>query len=479
MDVGVSPLFIYGDWESIKSYKNLSPSKDGHTLDLDQKSEEGYIIQTRRRLGGRASFNGGLGEEMYTPVTVIDFGLAPVAKSNSYFIGHVDTLEEAEDKFQFLPLTEKQLDRFQIGDQGMIELEGGVSVHLGAQAAIAHIGIKAVIQGGWSCFVQKISDDEVYVELKKIKETGRSIYANLTIPYIESGIMEQAAHGFSYIINYKTEAGLKAYGHFLKGQLTKIDEQEDVIKKVSTIKSNRNTKFTGYGFGIPFVSFANYANSKETTHSTEYVKDIYDKETKTEYALSLKKRDMSFFGLRTVVDTAFLIKKQNKKTEMQMYFKHITNFSKSSKLIDIKNSLIKLTGLKSFLDFSIKENEKLKYAEIVFAVNFGPRIVEALKNNREQVVELLNNVKYRINNKEKTEIKNVDKLIKQLDQNNFKLTDAANFGQGLWNSRVLFNFELELIKKCGGEISYEVSGKRISRLLRFKTFEESENCPLN
>ena len=55
MDIGVSPLFIYGEWDQVRAYKNLSPSSDGMTLDLDQNSD-GYMIQTKRRIGAMSGF---------------------------------------------------------------------------------------------------------------------------------------------------------------------------------------------------------------------------------------------------------------------------------------------------------------------------------------------------------------------------------------------------------------------------------------
>jgi hypothetical protein len=184
---------------------------------------------------------------------------------------------------------------------------------------------------------------------------------------------------------------------------------------------------------------------------------------------------MSFFGLQKTVDTAFLIRKNNDLTEMQMFFRHITNFSKSEKLAYTRDFLINLTGLNDFLDFSIDENENLKYTEIEFAVNFGIKIVDALKNNRKKIIHLLKKQKsfYAEDNK------NIKQMIKSLEQEDYKLTKAASFGQKLWESRTLFQFQLDLIKKCGGDISYEVSGKRISRLLRFKHYTETNECPLN
>jgi hypothetical protein len=473
MDIGVSPLFIYGEWDQVRAYKNLSPSSDGMTLDLDQNSD-GYMIQTKRRIGAMSGFVGKITANLLQNNAVMDFGLAPVVKTNATFIGHIDKLSD-ESKSQFIPLSEKNLDDYKIGDSSFIELEGGVAIHLGAQYGLLHAGGKYLVAGGWSCLVKKIAEDEVYIELKKIRETSKTVYANLTFPYLESGILDNHNFGFAYIINFKNPDGLKAYGHFLLGRMDKIEEIENIVTKVKTFKSDRKTKFTGMGVGVPIIPIINFSTTKETSKTNEEVSDYRDNINQSEYALSLRKRDMTFFGLQKTVDTAFLIKKQKDEISMQMFFRHITNFSNSDKLITVKETLKKLTGLDDFLEFKIKDKEKLNFAELEFAINFGPKLIEILRNDRQQLITLLKDIKINSN----IEKREIDSLIKMLAKKDYALTDIARFGQKLWDSPTLFQFEMNLIRNCGGELGYEVSGKRISRLLRYKNFEENENCPLN
>lgn len=471
-DIGVSPLFIYGEWDQIKSYKNLTLSEDGFHLDLDQY-KKGHAIQIKRRIGAMAGFVGRITSNLLNNSPISDIGLAPVFKSNSTFITTVKDLEQ-DVKFRLIPFSENEIDQYRIGDTAYLDLEGGVAIHLGAQYGVIHAGGKYLIAGGFSVMVKKISDEEIYVELRKLRETGKSIYLNAIFPYLEIGDLKNINHGFSYLINYKSQAGLEAYGKILLGRLDMITANENV-RIINFLSANRNTTFKGMGVGVPFIPIINFSRTKENTSSDELILDQENKETRTHYALSLKKRDMSFFGLQKTVDTAFLIKKNAEQTEMQMFFRHITNFSRSEKLSQTRDSLIELTGLKDFLDFSIDENEKLKYTEIEFAVNFGDKIVETLKHNRQKIVSLLKRQKsfYAEDNF------HMKQMIKNLEEKDYKLTKAASFGQKLWESKTLFQFQLDLIKKCGGDISYEVSGKRISRLLRFKHFTETSDCPLN
>jgi len=471
-DIGVSPLFIYGEWDQIKSYKNLTLSEDGFHLDLDQY-KKGHAIQIKRRIGAMAGFVGRISSNLLNNNPISDIGLAPVFKSNSTFITTVKDLDQ-DVKFRLIPFSQKEIEQYKIGDTAYLDLEGGVAIHLGAQLGVLHAGGKYLIAGGFSVMVKKISDEEIYVELKKIRETGKTIYLNAIFPYLELGDLKNKNHGFAYVINYKTLEGLEAYGKILLGRLDKIDANENV-RIVKSLSADRLTKFRGMGVGIPFVPIINFSRTKENTASDELVVDQENKETKTHFALSLKKRDMSFFGLQKTIDTAFLIRKNQDQTEMQMFFRHITNFSRSEKLTYTRDILIELTGLHDFLDFSIDENEKLKYTEIEFAVNFGEKIVETLKHNRQKMISLLKSQKsfYAEDNY------NIKQMIKNLEEKDYKLTKAASFGQKLWGSKTLFQFQLDLIKKCGGDLSYEVSGKRISRLLRFKHFTETSDCPLN
>lgn len=471
-DIGVSPLFIYGEWDQIKSYKNLSRSKDGLNLELDQ-NENGHMVQIKRRVGAMAGFIGRITSNLLNNNPISDIGLAPVFKSNSTFITTVKDLDH-DVKFRLIPISEKEIDTYKIGDTSYLDMEGGVAIHLGMQYGLIHAGGKYLIAGGFSVMVKKISEEEIFVEIKKIKETGKTVYLNAVFPYLEIGGLKNKSIGFSYLINYKSKEGLEAYGKLLLGRLDQVTASEN-IKIINFLSANRKTAFRGMGVGLPFIPIINFSRTKETTSSDETIKDFENNEDKTHYALSLKKRDMSFFGLQKTMDTAFLIKTTQDKTEMQMFFRHITNFSRSEKLTHVKDQLIELTGMNDFLEFNVIENEKLKYAEIEFAVNFGEKIVDTLKYNRQKIVNLLKNQK---SNFLDDNIK-IKSMIRNLSENDFKLTKAATFGQKLWDSPILFQFQLDLIKKCGGDISYEVSGKRISRLLKFKHFTETSECPLN
>lgn len=470
---GVSPIFLYGEWDKIKYFTNLNQSPDNYTLELD-KGNSGYIINTKRRIGLATGFVGRVTSNLDSIETSFGAGLAPVLKSYASFINKVDTLEEAEEKTQFIPMTEKQIDSYRIHDSAMFELVGGVVFHAGPTMGAANAGAKVITAAGWSCYVEKISNDLIFIELKKIKEIDTTAYANLTIPYVEAGFFNTHYRGFGYIIDYKSEAGMNAYKNFLMGRLDKIEEVTNQIELVKEIDAHKKSFTEGHGFGIPYIPFINYSVITEKSVNEESINYNYDGQTKNTYTLSLKRRDGTFFKLRKLVDTAFLISQSDSNTEMQLFFKDVTNYSKSEKISKIRDGLIELTDMKEFLDFKIKEDEKIGFAAVQFAVNFGEKIKSALNNNREKLIDYIENYKFEALNS-KIISKKMIHVLKNKDAN-FK--NLASFGQNFWSSKELFKLQLELVRKCGGDISYEVSGKRISRLLRHQTFKLSEECPL-
>jgi hypothetical protein len=468
----VSPIFIYGKWENLKYYTNLEESKDNFTLDL-KEHHAGYIINTKRVIGLSAGLETALNS---IPLTV-GIGLAPANKTYASFINHVDSLDEAEKMLQFIPVTVNQLDQYKINDSATFELIGGVIFRIGAELEVLNIGEKFIRAGGWSCYVKKVSDDTIYVELKKIREIGKSIYSNLIIPYYEAGKIKDIGNGFSYLINYKSEAGLVAYHAFLKGQLDLINPIEKKITEIKTINYIKEATYKNFGYYIPFVPLLSYINTKETTSNNEDSLIIGSEEMNHQFDISLHRKNLNLLGYRKLIDTAFLINSDENNSQMQFYFKHVTNLTRVNKLNSIKELLMNLTGLSEFLDFKLNEldNVKLGFAQIQLAVRLGNKLVNAIKSQSTELINFYENKKF----ENDQDNKNIKKFINSLKISKFKYSQLAEAGQVFWSSPKLFQTQLELIKLCGGEISYEVSGKKISRLIRKKEFIQSIECPLH
>lgn len=469
-DEGVTPLFLYGEWDKIKYFTNLTPSKDNYTLDLDQY-DNGFIINRKRRIGLATGYVGRLSETTALSEIGPDIGLAPVVKSYATFVSHVDNIKEGEELIQIIPINETDLNKYKIDDSAMFELKGGLVFNIGLAAGMSHIGGKVYVAGGFSTYVRKVSEDTIYVEIRKIYEKNRSFYANITIPYYERGSITDDAIGFGYLINYKNKEGIKAYRNFLEGRIDLVHEIDGTITSMNHINSHKLSLVRGFGFGIPYVPFLNASIIRENSTRDEMIIDENNIEKKQKYVLSLKRRDISFLLYRRIVDTSFLIFEENNQTKMQLYFKDATNFSKSKKINAVKEMLSEITGLSDFVDFTIKKHEKLNFAEVQLAVDLGDSIVDAIKNKHEKLKDyFLSDA-----NANKTDIED---MLQQLKKHSHSYNELASFGQSFWNTKELFQMQLKLVEICGGKISFEVSGKRISRIVRTKSFQKLDECPL-
>jgi hypothetical protein len=472
---GVTPIFLYGEWDRIKAYTNLYESSDNMTLELDNYSK-GIRVNTRRKIGMSA----GLASEYSEDFNDVDLsqviGIAPSVKTNADFVNYVEDIKSAEKLIQFIPYNENELDKYKILDSAQFEFLGGVVFNLGLQSGIYNAGLKGTLHAGWSCSILKIDEQNIFIELKKLKEIGNSLYVNATIPNAEIGRYKQNISGASFIINYKSPEGIQAYNQFLLGRIDKITESENNVMQVKDFNSIKKSQYKSMGLAIPYVPFLQYTTTHEIQSITTDEK-IFDESINTKkYALSLKKREINIFGRKKIIETSFLVSEDSNKFEMQYYFKEHDNHSTSKNLLHIKKILANMTGLSDFLEFKIKDNEKLKFAEIKLSLTLGSKIIDSIKNKSEKIISYLRDIKSTDENENKIIEDYIDQSQRIRDQVETK--ELAKIGQKVWSSKELFKAQYKLVRDCGGEVAFEVSGKRISRLLRKEVFSLSKNCPL-
>ena len=285
--------------------------------------------------------------------------------------------------------------------------------------------------------------------------------------------------GFGYLINFKTPEGMDAYIKILHGQLDKVVTNDQTIQEVKKVESIKKSLIFNYGYGIPFIPFLDYDIAKINSDTHEKTFNKNDELTNTNYIVSTNEKNLHLIFYQKLIDYSFLISEKENKTQMQMYFKHITNQTMGSKLIRIKNKLKRLTGLDKFIDFKIgisnDQEQDLNFVEIQLALNFSNKIINAFHQDKQKMINYLINQKL-------TDISEQDKLdnfILLLKNHDVSNNEISKFGENFWKSTEFFNIQYQLVSKCGGEMTYEISGKRISHLFRKKTFELSDDCPLN
>jgi len=478
---GVTPLFFYGEMDKVREIINLSTSKDNLNLTLDQE-DQGYIINTRRKIG----INSDIGLELsadilnFSPMAV-GVGVSPLIHTFASFTSKIKTKEEAEKKIQTLPFASNQINEMLIGDKVRFQLFGGVSFYGIVGTFGLNTKIKSISAGGFQCLIEKVSKKELYIELKKVKDKGVTLQAQVTIPNGELSKIKRQANGFSYMINFTTEKGMKAYKLILAGKLQELEDQfliddENVIK-LNKFKSNQERIEKSYGFGVPLLSILRYTNTHQLQNGEDIVIDGEENEFKTRYALSLKRRDSRLLGSKKIIETAFLVsyegeKEYQSKLNMQLFFQHFINKGSSDKLIEVKNNLMNLTGLKDFLEFNIPTAKNLKFSKVQFSLKFGEAISKAMVHNPSEVALYFISLKGIDSKTDKV----IDKLISLIEKNDSSPKNLALIGQKVWESPKLFEHTLELVKTCGGELDYEVSGFRISRLIKKLQFNKTNEC---
>ncbi len=476
---GVTPLFFYGEMDKVREVKNLTPSKDGVTLDLDLE-ENGFVLNTKRKIGLNSTTGIELTEDLSIPPFGAAIGLAPLVHSYASFITKVKTKNEAEKKMQIIPISKNHVDEMSIGDSARFQLVGGVTFYATLGTFGLNTKAKAISSGGFQCYIEKLTNNELYVELKKVKDKGLSFQAQITVPNAEISNIKRKANGFRYLINYKSEIGMEAYKAVLSGRLNLIEEKylDNVnVIKLSEVKNDKERSEKSYGFGIPFFSLLRYTNTRQLQNGEEIIIDKDDQYFQTHYALSLKRRDSRLFGYKKIFETAFLVSYEGEKEfasklNMQFFFQHFINKNTSEKLTEVRDSLIQFTGLNKFLNFKVIEKEKLKFAKVQFSLKLGKKITDSIIYHPEDFVFYYLTLKGQDSKTDRV----INKIIDSLTSEKLNPKSIAQIGQMIWESPKLFSHTMNLVKMCGGELGFEVSGLRISRLVKNESFSETEEC---
>lgn len=482
--VGVKPIFIYGDIDILKQIINLTPTPDQKTLTLDD-DRNGYIVKTRRQIYGSGGINGNFSQAVSEGTYAWgSLGIYPVLHTYATFINSAENLQAAESLKQSIPTEANDIFEWRTGDNSTYQVMGGISFAAMVGMGTTSAGEKIIIEGGWEYYVEKKNDFEVYVEIKRISSRTLTTIGALSVASAEITLMKDFANGFGYIIKLDSMEGRNAYEDILHGHIDRAEERSQVVQKISSVEYKKSSNLKKIAIASPFIPAINLLAGKEIQEYQETRKDNLNKATKTNYILSIKRRAVRILGYEKLTETSFLVLNTNQQsptqtqnlTESQLYWDTNTSYSSSDRLLHMREKLKKLTGLNDFLNFSVKDDEELKFAQIHFSLNFNTEMNKRLIEN----LTLLKPVLQDELRRNAIDVNELNYMIRTIDREASKhsLKSIAKIGQHFWDTPRLFQLALNLAKKCGGEMALEVSGKRISFLTKKENYLQSQLCPI-
>lgn len=471
---GAEAQFSFFDFNYLEEIIGQTPNSDPNRLELDLEAND-FKVQTSRKIFFSSGVIGTFSQVLTE--TQNDWGTIGVYPTLNTFAVFNQSKNSKNLSSPHLPTTSRDIQEWSNGDTVYYQVLGGISFNLSIGYSIFSIGEKLLLEGGFSYYIEKKSDSEVYIEIKTLKAKTLSTLAGAIVPTFEFKSAKELGLGDAYLIKMDTEQGRKAYELMIRGRIDQAREEDPSIIDISDVETIKKTKARTFKIATPFIPLISYQNEMRLDSYLDQRSDIWNKTQTSHYIQSSKDRVARFFNRQTysttkfqLVDTTITTPEgtiSNQSTQLHWDFK--SNKTTSRKLIHEKEKLINLTGLKDELDFSVGHNEKLKYSQINFSLNFSERLTHFLLKSKKSILNALekNNL---IHNRLYSSLKKNVTLDPKI---------TATTYQHFWDSPELVGFAYELIKTCGGNLSYEVSGQRIKKLSRIWQYQFSDSCPLS
>jgi|GEM_PF-6049791 len=446
--IGINPIFTYGDFQKFDEVVNNTPYI-GEMGILDDSSY-GYNLQSMRKvylsLGLQALQSFEIKDGTYG---YLSLGLFPTKNTYAKHIIRFATKNELQAYSYELPTNADILERFNIGDAVYWNSLGGVTLNLGLGTFPVAIGPKVGYEGGYSVYVEKKPENKAYVEIRRLNTKTVGFIAGVIISYAERSKLSERTQGISLLIDLNQASGREIYNKVIAEGRIDLAENDPAVKfKIGDVDSlkilNINSRFA---IGTPFIPVIEFSKASESEEVLESRSNIWSESSELDQAISRRTRSTRFFGNQNKMETSALVSKKtiNKnKSEVtaQLLWERKGNKIQFKHLRNSLNKLIAQTNVQEInMEFPyIRYN--LGYAKIALSVIFSNLAIQKISQN--------------------SGLK--------------KSSDISRKIQNYWNGPESFSKALELISLCGGELKFEISGESLPRTVKFKNFTSPADC---
>ncbi len=439
-DIGVNPLFTYGNLQRFDEVTNLTPAE---TPEIDESGEQGYDLLSvgKAYVSGGAQGSTSLGTEFYTGL-----GLYPSLNAYSKWSARVPNRSGLESFSRSLPLTRERLLAMRTGDAAYWNALGGVALSLSFGSGPISAGPKVILEGGFAVYVERKDASTYYAEVRRMRAGTFGVLAGTYVAYAEISRLVEKTTGLAFLIDASTEEGLDLLlGLVRRGRADRLQESDRVRYQVGDLSALKTLTSAKAVAGTPFVPVIELKRGSGVEIIHEERSDIWDNTSSVTRALSFRDRSVRLFRRQTYMQTAALAEstERNGASEVraQLHWFRKGNRMTGKSLTKALTKLINQTGLTS-LRVPMPAGS-LGFAKVAFTATPSPTLLEALK------------VKYALQSPK----------------------EIARKFQSYWNGPEAFGEIQALIEACGGSIELEVSGEKLKRFVRAESYPEVACSP--
>lgn len=436
--VGVSPLFTYGNLSAFDEVTNL---RTGIAIEIEDTGTQGYDLLSvgKAYLSAGAQGTTNIGSGFYTGL-----GLYPSFNGYAKWTAKV---KNREDFSRTLPLSKERLFEMNTGDAIYWNALGGVTVNIAVGYGPVAAGPKVSIEGGYAVYVERKDKDQFYVEVRRLKTHTFGVLAGTYIAYAELSRLVEKTTGLAFLIDAGTRKGEELILDLVRnGRADRVQESDVTRARIGDLSALKILSGAHAAVGTPFIPVIELRRGSGSEVVTETRNDIWGNTSDLTRAVSFKDRSVRLFKKKSYFQSAALVE-EGTRSGTQVLRAQLHWYRKGNRMTTntLRKALVKLrnqTAMK-FPEFSVPQNEKLGFAKVSAAVDLSATLTQKLRNK-------------------------------------FSLTstkETAKHLQSYWQGPVSFGKLKDLLKKCGGTLTLEVSGERIARVIQRESFEEV-NCEL-
>ncbi|XGC79509.1 hypothetical protein ACES2L_09235 [Bdellovibrio bacteriovorus] len=519
------------DW--LNQIVNRTPVSAGHcpTLGVDVYGG-GYRVSVQTSFYG--SVSGSISKWFPKNEIWSSLAIGPMINNFGIITSNVASYNEIEKvQAKKLPLTAAELAKWQVKDSAYWESQGGVSFYLGSGIDPIHVGAFGVVSGGWANYLEKTGKDAVYVErskkyIKSISLGGGAFYvsANAEAVY-ESG------KGFNYEFVLNTAQNQEAFERFMAGDTTLAYELSKIensgVTKFSDTSMYKFGKSYGLSISTPYIPVISLKASTGKDYNHEEEISVWDEAIVKDYGVYTKKSSSRLLGLHANKATSF--KGGITKTEIgttnevstklygQFKFAYQSDWGQEGRLGSQVEHALRISGLASEPETCVvvpRLKKTLGYNQVILLVNYDDKFMREILGMGATGSYLLKDIEARAmaldnyarnqagcdnhsfgNEREMSNTSpactatSVESAFATIRKNTRLMRNSmgvngndfsrgmANFGKAVWSNPNVFKAFFERGKRCGVELSFEVSGQRLTRFHKTKKYNYNESCILN
>lgn len=519
--------YLNYDW--FNQIVNKTPAAEGQcpTLDVDVNNA-GYKVSLQTSFYGSVSAS----ISKWFPKDEIwsSIAIGPMVNKFGLIFADINSLNElGKQHSKKLPTTASELSKWNAKDSAYWESQGGISFYAGIGADPVSIGAFVVATGGWANYLEKTGPDTVYVE--RAKKQVKAITVGGGVGPINVGMdrVVESAKGFNYEFNVTNSASAEAFERFMAGDTTKAFElsklQGSGVKKLADTSFSKLGKAFGMSIATPYIPIISWraSDGKDFNHEEEI--SVWDERVVKDYGFYTRQQSSRILGWHKKQNTSFKGgmeifesgANENKQSSTKYYgtFKYAyqSDYGPESKLARYVDYAREISGLENEPETCVRIpglRHKLGYNQVLLEMKLSdPYMRELIGIGTEGSTTLAEvealamkydnqaranegcNTSFEPNDTRNSLICNATPVSsafatikKSLRQINANLNGSksefafamAKFGKAVWSNPNIFKAIYQKGKECGVEMSFEVSGLRVSRFHRTSKFAYNDSC---